>query len=138
MEAVGKACTPPITWAYDGLMGNSFLSHRLVEWSKKFGLAKHNAVVEEVFRQNFELNGNISDPELLISAAKDAGLSEDEARKFLNGTELSDKVQRECEQNRHVGGVPNFTIDKRGRVSGGQPVEQWLAIFKRMELPFKD
>eukprot|EP00002_Diphylleia_rotans_P032990 TRINITY_DN6981_c0_g1_i1.p1 TRINITY_DN6981_c0_g1~~TRINITY_DN6981_c0_g1_i1.p1 ORF type:complete len:213 (+),score=45.44 TRINITY_DN6981_c0_g1_i1:55-693(+) len=116
-----------INFKWGGKVGNTFDSHRAIEWAKKFN--KQNELVEILFRKYFEEEQNIGDIEVLVSAANELGLSG--AREFLESPELSQEVAESVRKNRNVGGVPYFRVNQKFSMSGAQPADLWHQIFDR-------
>jgi len=67
---------------------NTLQSHRLVEFSKRFGFKKQNEVIEAIFEAYFANAKDISNIEVLLDIAQQVGLNRDEVKKFLLGGEL--------------------------------------------------
>jgi len=130
MKEIGKG--EGINFSYGGKVGNTLNSHRLIEWSKKFG--KQDAVVNVLFEDYFEKEQDIADVAVLVRAAEKAGLNKDEAKQFLNSTELVDQIKHEVGEayEKDISGVPHFTIDGRFQLSGGQETAVFLNAFKRL------
>ncbi len=78
-----------------------------------------------LFTSYFSEGQNPSDPEVLVSAAEQAGLPREEARTVLSSGRYAEEV-REAEQlwqSRGIHGVPAVIINDRYLISGGQPPE---------------
>merc|ERR1711934_1348358 len=70
MKRVGEG--EGIAFSYGGLIGNTLDSHRMIEWSARFG--KQNEMVEELFSRYFEQEQNMGDRRVLAEAAAKVGL----------------------------------------------------------------
>lgn len=110
--------------------GSTFDGHRLVHLAQRHGL--QDAMKERLFRARFTEGGLISDPELLVAAAVEVGLPEDEVRETLAGDRFSDEVRADEDTAASLGisGVPMFVVDRRFGASGAQPPEQLLALLR--------
>lgn len=119
-----------------GLTGNTFNSHRLIAWAESKG--KQDAVVEELFRNYFTEEKFINDPEVLVAAAKKAGIAEAEARAFVEDEgryAAETRAEFGVGQELKVTGVPFFDIvvdGKRVGLSGAQPEEKFLDAFRQL------
>ncbi|KAM5345630.1 hypothetical protein ACJ41O_011491 [Fusarium nematophilum] len=83
----------------------------------------------EVMRMYFEQGGDITSIEDLGLAAERAGIDRDEARAWLEGDEGGEEVDREvaeAQRMMNVKGVPQYLINGKFVVDGGQPVEEFL------------
>lgn len=95
-------------------IGNTFNSHRLVEYGKKHG--KQNEIIETTMNYYFENERDITDIDTLIEIGKKVGLPD--VDKFLKSTDLKDELAEElnhCRKRmRSVGsnGVPTFFITR--------------------------
>ena len=107
--------------------GNSFAAHRLVHLAGTRGIA--DAMQERLMKAYFSEGLAISDPEVLIRLAVEAGLDAGEARTALESDAFVGDVRRDEERAAQFGinGVPFFAIEERWGISGAQP----LAAFTR-------
>ncbi|HTW12560.1 MAG TPA: DsbA family oxidoreductase [Solirubrobacteraceae bacterium] len=111
-------------------LGSTFDGHRLVHLAKQHGL--QDAMKERLFRARFTDGGLLSDRELLLSAALDVGLPEDEVRTALESDRFAEDV-REDEATASafgISGVPMFVVDRQFGASGAQAPEQLLALLR--------
>ncbi|KAJ3197856.1 hypothetical protein HDU67_003629 [Dinochytrium kinnereticum] len=130
MQKVGEA--EGIKFSYGGLMGNTFDAHRLIAFAKEKGVQYE--LVEELFKDYFEMERNPADKEALAAAAERAGISKDEALTFLNSKAGSDEVVKNAAKAREeaITGVPFYVIDNKFRVSGAQEPESFIQIFEKL------
>ena len=107
----------------DGVTGNTFDAHRLLQLSGACG--RQDAVVERFYRAYFTEGRSIFEPAALTALAVEAGLGEAEVREVLTGDAYADVVAADMREARTLGvnGVPFFVIDRRFGVSGAQPTE---------------
>jgi predicted DsbA family dithiol-disulfide isomerase len=102
---------------------NTFDAHRLLRWAQDTG--KQRALKHSLFKANFGSNADVSDPEVLVSAAVTAGLAADEAREVLMTNRYADDVRR-TEQlwlSRGIHAVPALVINGQWLIAGAQPPE---------------
>jgi len=118
-----------------GNTGPTLDGHRLATYAEKEGLDKQNAFMEEIFRAYFCEEKAPCDRDVLLAAARNAGLDETKAREVLDAPtaqlgELDEQMQRFA---RGVSGVPFFIVSdgkKRFKLSGAQPPEAFLEVFE--------
>lgn len=131
MKEVGKK--DGINFSYGGNVGNTFDSHRLITWAKKFG--KQDEVVEELFKRYFEQEKNLGDLDVLIDAAKDAGLDVAAATEMLKGDGERDAVLsdvRMAHSDYGVTGVPFFIFDNKFAFSGAQEPDTIVNVIRQV------
>ncbi|KNC53519.1 DSBA oxidoreductase [Thecamonas trahens ATCC 50062] len=124
MKAVGLE--EGITFSYGGEIGNTFDSHRLIEWAKRSSDATTvDALVACIMTRYFEREANLADHAVLCDAAADAGLDADAAAAFLNTDELSQETRDAIDSayTRGVSGVPFFIFNDKYALSGAQPAD---------------
>jgi len=130
MVNVGKG--EGINFSYGGKVGPTLNSHRLIDWSKKFGEAKQEALLLKIYSYYFEQEKDISDIPTLVKAAEEVGLSGADA--FLKTTERASEVKEEASNNMEengINGVPYFNIGGHG-VSGAQEDDYFLQLFRQL------
>jgi predicted DsbA family dithiol-disulfide isomerase len=100
---------------------NTFDAHRLLHWAGLEG--KQLELKEALFTSNFTDQLSTSDHEVLVGAAKAAGLDERKARQVLASGEFSDEVRRDemLWRNRGINAVPSVIFNERWMIQGGQP-----------------
>ncbi len=100
---------------------NTFDAHRLVHLGTEHG--KGDVVKEHLFRAYFTEGKRVSDPEVLVALAVEAGLDPTEARTVVTTDRFSAEVRQDETRARDAGirGVPCFVLDRRLAVSGAQP-----------------
>ena len=103
--------------------GNSFSAHRLVHLAGTREIA--DAMQERLMKAYFSEGLAISDTEVLIRLAVEAGLDAGEARTALESGAFADDVRGDEERAAQFGinGVPFFAIEERWGISGAQPLE---------------
>lgn len=101
-------------------------SHRLNHWAQTAGV--QDAVVELLFQKYFIDGEDISDPEVLLAIAEEAGMDGDVVRELLAGDADRDLVLKEEAIGRRMGvsGVPCFVVDQKLALVGAQDPETLL------------
>ena len=120
--AVGVEFSPAKTHIW-----NTFDAHRLLAWAadEKAGndAGKQWALKKELLTAYNARAENVSDPEVLIRAARKAGLDGERAKAILAGDDYALDV-REAEQEWQRAGinaVPAVVVNRKYLISGGQP-----------------
>ncbi|KAK8717699.1 hypothetical protein V6N13_044957 [Hibiscus sabdariffa] len=113
-----------------GLTGSSLDSHRLIYFAGKQGLDKQHALVEEIFLGYFTQGKFVGDREFLLESARKVGV--EGAAEFLENPDNGVKeVNEELEKySANISGVPNYVINGKHQLSGGQPPEVFLKTFQ--------
>lgn len=126
MKAVGRSAG--IKFSYEGKVGNTLNSHRLVELAQKQN--KGDEMIEVLFAFYFEQERDISDDNVLIEAASKVGI---DAKAFLASDKLRDEILKEEAAVKRMGitGVPAFIVNGKARMSGAQDTDTWLEFFRK-------
>ncbi|XVF20865.1 hypothetical protein REPUB_Repub12eG0040000 [Reevesia pubescens] len=113
-----------------GLTGSSFDSHRLIYYAGKQGHDKQHNLVEELFLGYFTQGKYIGDREFLLECARRVGV--EGAAEFLENPNNGVKeVNEDLEKySANISGVPNYTINGKQKLSGGQPSETFIRAFQ--------
>jgi predicted DsbA family dithiol-disulfide isomerase len=120
-----------LTFNFDAIevAPNTADAHRLVLWAEEQeGQEAADEVTTTLFRAYFTEGRNVSDREVLVECAAEAGLDGDGARALLDGQEYADAVresQQQAEQ-RGVTGVPCYVFNDEQAVTGAQPAEVFV------------
>ncbi|GAB5371996.1 hypothetical protein AAMO2058_001627800 [Amorphochlora amoebiformis] len=123
-----------IKFKYEGKIGNTFDSHRLVEFAKDKG--KQDELVDTLMSYYFEQKRDISDKGTLNEIASKVGL---DAKAFLESKEKEELVAEELLNARRmqITGVPAFIINNKYLVSGAQDTSTWEEVLKEEGYEFK-
>jgi predicted DsbA family dithiol-disulfide isomerase len=107
---------------------NTIDSHRLIRWAA--GQDRETETVEALFQAYFLRGENIGDRDVLVAAAKAAGMDPDEAAAFLASEALASEIEEEDRQARSLGidGVPCFVFNGRHALAGAQPPKVLLQM----------
>jgi len=102
---------------------NTFDAHRLLYWAELEGCQA--ALKHALFAAYFTEGRDPSDHDVLIAAAKKAGLDGASAREVLSSGRYAEDVRRaeQLWRSRGINAVPAVVIDGRYLISGGQPAE---------------
>ena len=108
---------------------NTLNSHRLIHWAGTAGC--QDAVVERLFELYFFEGADVSDHEVLVAVAREAGMDADMVADLLaKGSDL-ELVREEDMAARRMGiqGVPYFIIENKYAVSGAQDPQIFKQVF---------
>lgn len=109
---------------------NTFAAHRLIAAAAP-GVPQ-TALVERLFRGYFLEGADLTQRDVLLGLAADAGLAPAEAETALND-EARERHVRAAEfhaQRMGVSGVPFFIVDRRFALSGAQPPDVILGALR--------
>lgn len=111
--------------------GNTFDAHRLLHLAHERGM--QDALKERLLRAYLTEGRPIGDRDVLVSAAREVGVDEQEARDVLDSDRYTAEVRRDEAIARELGitGVPFFVIAGRLGVSGAQPADVLLGALQR-------
>ena len=110
---------------------NSFNAHRLIHLAKAHHL--QDAMKERLLKAKFVEGKDIADQEVLIECAIEVGLARHDVKSVLESDQFVADVRHDEEQAGALGirGVPFFLFNKRGALSGAQPVEVFQEVLKQ-------
>ncbi|KAJ3415852.1 hypothetical protein HDV05_003916 [Chytridiales sp. JEL 0842] len=130
MQKVGEAYG--IKFSYGGKVGNTLNSHRLLKFADSKGIQIN--VAAELFKDYFEDEQDISDINVLATAAERAGLNKSEVIEYLKSDKDKSGILQEivAAQRQQIGGVPFFSINNEFEISGAQDPEVFLQIFEKL------
>lgn len=119
----GAALGFTFNYGPDSRIWNTFDAHRLLHWAGIEG--KQLALKEALFKSNFTDQRPTNDPEALVDAAREAGLSSERARAILESDDFANEVRHDEEMWRANGinAVPSVILNNRWLIQGGQPPE---------------
>jgi predicted DsbA family dithiol-disulfide isomerase len=107
----------------DSRVYNTFDAHRLLHWAGLEG--RQLTLKRALFEVNFTQGRDTGDHEVLVEAAKAAGLDPDKAREVLASGRYTDEVRAAQDHWRRAGitSVPAVIVNDKYLISGGQPPE---------------
>lgn len=99
---------------------NTIDCHRLIHWAEAIGRAP--AMKQRLMELYFRDGGDLTDPEVLVSAAAECGLDADEIRRKLASDEDVELVTAQAQEasEKGISGVPTFVFMQQYAVSGAQ------------------
>jgi predicted DsbA family dithiol-disulfide isomerase len=102
---------------------NTFDAHRLLHWAELQG--RQHALQTVLFEAYFSNGENPSNHEVLVRAAGEAGLDEQQAADVLGSGAYAEEVREEEAffQRQGITAVPAIIINQRHLISGGQSPE---------------
>jgi predicted DsbA family dithiol-disulfide isomerase len=117
----GEALGFDFNYNSDSRIWNTFDAHRLIHWAGLEG--RQMEMKEALFVANFTQQQATSDHDVLVEAAKAAGLDGDKARAVLTSGEYAKEVRQEQAvwRNRGINAVPSVIFNGRWMIQGGQP-----------------
>lgn len=106
---------------------NTFDAHRLLHWAGMEG--RQHELKRALLRAYFSDGQDVSDHDVLVRIAGEAGQHTDRAREILaSGAHAADvRAGEDFFRRAGISGVPAIIIDRKHLISGGQPV----AVFER-------
>ncbi|MBT6883059.1 MAG: DsbA family oxidoreductase [Rhodospirillaceae bacterium] len=112
---------------------NTVDAHRLLHYADKHD--KQDAVSEGLFADFFFDGHDVSDLDVLVDTATEAGLDADAVRAYLESDEDRELIQNADEEARALGiqGVPFFVINQKYALSGAQPPEMFVKALADIE-----
>jgi predicted DsbA family dithiol-disulfide isomerase len=127
LERVGRGCG--INFSFRGKIGNTRDSHRLLRFAERKGEGKAREVIEVLFREVFEGEGDVSSREDLVRAAVEVDLDGEQVRAFLDGEEDRREIDELAEQARREGVRHVPLVDINGfKVEGAEDPGEWFEV----------
>ena len=132
VTATGK--TLGLEFNYDRVLvtPNTFAGHRLLWWARDKG--SQDILADALFRAYFTEGLDIGKNDVLAKVAADAGLSEKDAKRFLESDQGRNEVLEEEQEGRRRGlnGVPFFVINGIPAFSGAQRPDTFVETFRQL------
>ena len=103
-----------------GVSPNTVDAHRVIRWASNEGPEVQDRLVERLFKDFFMNGAHIGQHEVLVQAAKHAGMDESIVAALLATDKDRDEVSQEIAVAQQMGvtGVPCFIIDNKYAVMG--------------------
>lgn len=116
-----------INFAFDAIKvtPNTLDAHRVIRWAGSAGPEVQNRLVRRLFQLNFEEGADIGSHEVLIAAAREAGMDTAVVETLLPTEADVDAVRAEIATASRMGisGVPCFLLEGKYAVMGAQDPE---------------
>ena len=122
-----------LTFRFDTMKPtNTFDAHRLAKYAKAQG--KLSEMTERLFRAYFTDSKWISDHDVLVELAGEAGLDREEVKQVLESSRYTDEVRKDEEEAARFGvrGVPFFVLNRKYAISGAQPIEVFIQALEKV------
>lgn len=112
---------------------NTRLAHEATEYAREHG--QGNEFHRVVFRKIYAEGQDISQWDVLRSAAEEVGLNADEMQSDVEGGKYTANVAEQVQQAYQIGvtGVPTYVLNNRYAVVGAQPYEAFLRVIERIK-----
>jgi predicted DsbA family dithiol-disulfide isomerase len=116
-----------------GVSPNTIDAHRVIRWASNEGQEVQDKLVEKLFRDFFMEGANIGKHEVLVEAAREAGMDESVVAALLATDQDREAVSEEIAVAQQMGvtGVPCFIIDNKYAVMGAQPADQIVGAIQQ-------
>jgi predicted DsbA family dithiol-disulfide isomerase len=112
---------------------NTLDAHRIIHWAgQEYGLDVHDKLVSILMRFFFEEAKHIGDNDVLVEAARLAGMGADYIRERLEGDDDKDLIATQIKSMQELGvtGVPFFIINKKYALQGAQSKSNIIKVIQ--------
>lgn len=111
---------------------NTIDCHRLIHWAEAIGKAPQ--MKQRLMELYFRDGGDLTDPEVLVQAARDVGLDGDDVRKRLATDEDVERISNWANEaaQKGISGVPTFVFAQKYAVSGAQDAENLARAIRQV------
>lgn len=115
----------PMNQTKDSRSYNTFGAHRLLHWAGTIGQKEQVALKRSLLKTYHFDNLDTSETDVLVQAARDAGLDEALAREVVDSGRYTEEVRADQSKWQQLGisSVPSVIINDKYLLSGGQPPE---------------
>lgn len=115
------------------LMSNSRMALMGGEFAKEHG--RHDQYHEAIFRTFFTECRDIGRRDVVLGAARSAGLDADQLREALEGSVYIPRLAATTQEARVKGitGAPTFVVNGQARVVGAVPLEELRAVLRKAQ-----
>lgn len=117
-----------------GRIWNTFDAHRILHWAGEQGGSAQATVKRALLEAYFGRGENPSAPDVLLAAARAAGLDEARAKEIISGGDYAQDVRAQQHFYAQAGitAVPSVIINDKYLVQGGQPSEAFEQALKEI------
>lgn len=137
MSTYGKA--EDINYKFGGTVANTLQAHRLIQhFQDTKGLGTADKIVDSLYKQYFEEEKHPSSPETLFRAATEAGISESEAKAFIEDKEeglMDVKMLIREQAGNGIDSVPHVVIEGKRRditLEGCREVDEYVKSLNKI------
>lgn len=137
MSAYGASAG--ISYKFGGTVANTLQAHRVIQFfQESSGPAIADKLVNSLYRQYFEEEKHPSSEETLLTACKEAGIPEEEAKKVVADRDeglLETKMKIREQQSNGVDSVPYVVVEGRRRdvtIQGANEVEDYVKALEKI------
>jgi predicted DsbA family dithiol-disulfide isomerase len=115
---------------------NSHLALEVGEYAQEAGHSG-DGLHRELFREHFELMGNLGDIDTLVRIGAENGLDGEDLRAALDEGRYREQVDHRIAWAQAVGvsAVPTFVFDERFAVVGAQEYDTFERVMEQLEVP---
>lgn len=128
-----------INFKFGGTVANTLHAHRCIQhWQDSKGPETADRLVNSLYRQYFEEEKHPSSHETLLTAAKEAGIDESEAKAFIEDESeglMETKMLIREQAGNQIDAVPHLVIVGKRRdttVEGAREVEEYVKTLNRV------
>lgn len=115
---------------------NTMAAHRLIKFANSKGdRDMTEKLIARLYKVYFTDGESVADQDVLVKAATEVGLDEQEVRTFLNSDQYQKEVvadEMEAQQS-GIQGAPFFVINNKYGISGAQPYEVFVKALKQVK-----
>ncbi|KAL4962022.1 DsbA family oxidoreductase [Aspergillus stella-maris] len=135
LTRVGKGLG--IGFRFGGYIGSSRVAHRTLHLAlERYGGLTQCELADRLFRSQFELEKDVSDVDVVISAAVESGMDETLVKEYLESDRDLNEVEEEARNARGAGvqGVPLFLIgsgETKVRLEGAADMNEFFEAFAK-------
>ena len=132
ITARGAALGFQFNFRDEGRIYNTFNAHRLLYWARQFN--RQTELKLALFELYFTRGGNPGHQDELTETIGKLGLPVEEARQILESDRYAQEVRDEESKYLEMGihSVPTFIINGKYKITGGQPVDEFIATLKNI------
>jgi predicted DsbA family dithiol-disulfide isomerase len=117
---------------FGGYIGSSRRAHQLLYMAgRRKGIEMQSKVAEMLFHYQFEREADISELDTLVEAGVQAGLCEEDVRKWLESDVGMSETEDEARRAKATGiqGVPHFIIGGQHHLDGAVETSEFFETF---------
>ncbi|KAH8422283.1 DsbA family oxidoreductase [Aspergillus melleus] len=129
LKRVGKSVG--IDFKFGGWIGSTRKAHQLLYLARRESSDLQCRLSEMLFQYQFEKEADISQSDVLVEAAIQAGIPEEKVQGWLASEEGMEETEEEAKKIRESGivGVPHFIIGGTEHLKGAEDIEELFQAF---------